>query len=156
MRVMSATGNCGRCAVARGFTLIELLVVMAILVMTAAALPLALDRTLPGRRVSVTAQKVVVAMRDAGSQSVAQGRPITLEFRDRALVSDFGVTVSFPAATRVVLTDADGRPLQRINVYPDGSADSARFEVRERTHVRVVAVSGHTGRVTLEERRRAL
>jgi general secretion pathway protein H len=154
MRATLATGSAPARVFERGFTLIEMLVVMAVVILVSSALPLALDRTLPSRRVAVTAQKVVTAMRDAGSQSVATGRAVILELRSGALVSEAGVSVSFPATTRVLLTDLDGRPLNRVRLYPDGSSDSARFEVRERAHVRVVAVRGETGRV-MEEPLRA-
>jgi general secretion pathway protein H len=134
----------------RGFTLIELLVVIAILVMLAAAFPVALDRTLPGRRVAVTAQRLVSAVRDAESRSLLRGKPVTLQMSDAGLVSGEKVAVEFPATTRVALLDADGRALKSIIAYPDGSATAARFEVSERKHARSVVVSSNTGRVSLQ------
>jgi prepilin-type N-terminal cleavage/methylation domain-containing protein len=134
----------------RGFTLIELLVVIAILVMLAAAFPVALDRTLPGRRVAVTAQNLVSAVRDAESRSLLRGKPVTLEMSGSGLISGGKVAITFPASTRVALVDADGRALKSIVAYPDGSASAARFEVSERKHARVVVISSNTGRVSLE------
>jgi general secretion pathway protein H len=133
-----------------GFTLIELLVVVAIVVLLSTALPLALDRSLPGRRVALTAQKLVSAVRDAGSQSMSIGQPVDLELSESGLAGGRGIAVTFASTTQVTLVDADGRPLRRLRMYPDGSADSGRFLVRERSHARSVTVSAHTGRVTLE------
>jgi general secretion pathway protein H len=133
----------------RGFTLIELLVVIAILVMLAAAFPVALDRTLPGRRVAVTAQNLVSAVRDAESQSVLRGRPVKLQMSDTGLSNEGKIAVAFPARTRVALVDADGRALENIVAYPDGSVSAARFEISERQHTRSVVMSGTTGRVSL-------
>ena len=133
----------------RGFTLIELLVVIAILVMLAAAFPIALDRTLPGRRVAVTAQNLVSAVRDAEAQSLLHGRPVILQMRDGGLLNSEKVAVTFPARTRVALVDVDGRALESIVAYPDGSVSAARFEISERQHSRSVIISGTTGRVSL-------
>ena len=134
----------------RGFTLIELLVVIAILVMLAAAFPIALDRTLPGRRVAVTAQNLISAVRDAESQSLLRGRPVKLQMTSGGLLSGEKISVTFPATTTVALLDADGHALEGIIAYPDGSASGARFVVSERNHARAVVVSGNTGRVSLE------
>ena len=143
MRATSAIGS--------GFTLIELLVVIAILTMLAAVLPFAIDRAMPGRRVAVTAQKLVSALRDAQSDSLVVGKAVHLEFRDKSgLARDSRLAVSFPTSTRVQLSDADGRPLRDLTVYPDGSMPSVRFDVSERTHRVAVVVSGITGRVALE------
>lgn len=137
----------------RGFTLIELLVVIAILVLLAAAFPVALDRTVPGRRVAVTAQKLASAIRDAESESMLRGVPVKLQMGEGGLVNGGNVAVNFPRATQVALLDHDGRRLDEIVVYPDGSASAARFEVRERAHSRAVVVSGNTGRVSVEAKR---
>jgi general secretion pathway protein H len=156
MRATSATGKTpSGSSLGGGFTLIELLVVIAVLVLLSSALPLALDRTVPGRRVTVTAQKLVGAVRDASSQSVLAGRSVSLEMHEQGLSDGARISVPFPSATRVTLADADGRPLRRLTVYPDGSADGANFVVSERGHLRTVAVSSLTGRVTLEAMRNA-
>jgi type II secretion system protein H len=143
MRAISATG--------RGFTLIELLVVIAILTMMAALLPVAFDRALPSRRVAVTAQRLVSALRDAQSDSLTRGKPVHLQFDEQSgLRRASGRTVTFPASLHVSLADADGRPMRAITVYPDGSTIGARFEVSERSHRAFVAISGITGRIALE------
>jgi general secretion pathway protein H len=144
MRAISATG--------RGFTLIELLVVIAIVTTLAALLPVAIDRALPGRRVAATAQRLVSALRDAQSDSLATGEPVHLEFRENAgLVRASKLAVAFPSATQVRLADAEGRPVHDLTAYPDGSMVSARFEVSERSHHAAVVISGITGRVALGE-----
>jgi len=61
----------------RGFTLLELLVVLAILVMAAALFPLALNRALPARRVTTTADHLIAAVRNAQrrARQVATNHP---------------------------------------------------------------------------------
>jgi general secretion pathway protein H len=134
-----------------GFTLLELMVVMAILAMLTVILPVAFDRTMPGRRVETTAQRIAAAVRDARSASVATGRPVELEFGEHTDLTRGGIrVVSIPAPTQVRLVDSDGRRLRVLVAYPDGSMRGGRFEVSERVHHSIVAVSGTTGRVELE------
>ncbi|MEJ1962974.1 MAG: prepilin-type N-terminal cleavage/methylation domain-containing protein [Gammaproteobacteria bacterium] len=150
---MSATGSAqlraacvGRQA---GFTLMELLVVIAILVLLTSALPLAFDRALPGRRVVVTTQKLLSAIRDAQSLSIASGRPVRLVF-DGSALSGERVSVKFPATTRVELKDAEGLTLRAVAAYPEGTLTEARITVSERTYRRALRLSGLTGRITVE------
>ena len=143
MRAISATG--------RGFTLIELLVVIALLTMVAALIPVAFDRALPSRRVAVTAQRLVSVLRDAQSDSLVGGKPVRLQFDEHGgLVRRSKPAVSFPASTRVRLSDGDGRPMREVTMFPDGSTADARFEVSERAYRAVVVLSGITGRIALE------
>jgi general secretion pathway protein H len=153
MRAMSATGSArlhaacvGRQA---GFTLMELLVVIAILVLLTSALPLALDRALPGRRVVATTQKLLSAIRDAQSLSVARGRPVHLML-DGSGLSGERVSVKFPVTTRVELKDAEGLTLRAVAAYPEGTLTEAQITVSERTQQRTLRLSGLTGRITVE------
>jgi len=158
MRVTSGTNSRTRLHPfrERGFTLIELLVVLAILVMMASLLPLAIDRVLPSRRVATTSQRLITAIRDAQSESLASGRPVLLELDARAGLSRSArVVVGLPPATTVRLEDLDGHPLRELTVQPDGSLPAARFEIESVNHSSTVVVSGMTGRVTLEGNRRA-
>ena len=158
MRATSATGSARRPAACvcrqAGFTLMELLVVIAILVMLTPALPLALDRALPGRRVVATTQKLLSAIRDAQSLSAARGSPVRLQLDGSGLSGD-RVSVRFPATTRVELKDADGLSLQAVSAYPEGTLTEARIVVSERAHRRTLRLSGLTGRVTVEVPTRA-
>jgi prepilin-type N-terminal cleavage/methylation domain-containing protein len=143
MRATSATG--------KGFTLVELLVVVTILVMLAALFPVAMDRALPGRRVAVTSQRLMAAIRDAQSDSLASGRPVRLELDASAgLTRNARVAVGLPPSTQVRLTDREGRPLRELVVQPDGSVPAARFEVSAGPHRSAVLLSEMSGRVTLE------
>jgi len=125
-----------------GFTLLELLVVLAILVLAAAALPLAIDRTLPARRVSVAGERVRSALIDAELRSIASGRPVEL-------ASDT-LKRSTPSHVELNLTAPDGAPLDRVVVFPDGSSSGAHFMLTEGRHRSSVELSSVTGRVTVE------
>ena len=150
----SATGS------TRGFTLLELLVVLAILVMAAALFPLALNRALPARRVTTTADHLIAAVRTAQAASTANGRPVTLTINAEGLsvgARDAGqarARWSFPASVRVTLTDAGGGAApSALTVFPDGSAQAMRFDVQAGAHETVVTLSGLTGRLFVERRR---
>jgi len=158
MRATSVTGSAQRptASVGRqaGFTLMELLVVIAILVLLTSALPLALDRALPGRRVAATTQKLRAAIRDAQSLSAARGSPVRLEL-DASGLSGGRVAVRFPATTHVEVKDAEGLSLRAVSAYPEGTLTEARITVSERTHRSTLRLSGLTGRVTVEVPTRA-
>jgi len=149
----SATGS------TRGFTLLELLVVLAILVMAAALFPLALNRALPARRVTTTADHLIAAVRNAQAVSTASGRPAILTINAEGLsvgARDAGqarARWSFPASVRVTLTDAGGGAASALTVFPDGSAQAMRFDVQAGAHETVVTLSGLTGRLFVERRR---
>ncbi len=123
----------------RAFTLLELLVVMAIVAMAAAAVPLALDRLLPARRVAVAADRLRAAVREAQTSSLLSGRPITLDLAQ----------ISLPRSVHVSLQGA-GPPTGTLIVFPDGSAQNARLAVAEGEHLSVVRVSALTGHVSVE------
>jgi general secretion pathway protein H len=133
MRRTSEIGSRGR---SFGFTLIELLVVIAILVLISTAIPLVLDHALPERRVAVAADRLVTAIHAAQATSIATGKPSA---------------IVLPGEVRI--TDPDGRGLDAVYMFPDGSANAARFEIRDGDHRRAVVVSGLTGRVKLERPR---
>ena len=139
----------------RGFTLLELLVVLAILVMAAALFPLALNRALPARRVTTTADHLIAAVRNAQAASTASGRPVTLTINAEGLsgAGQARARCSFPASVRVTLTDAGGGAApSALTVFPDGSAQAMRFDVQAGAHETVVTLSGLTGRLFVERR----
>lgn len=139
-----------------GFTLLELMVVMAILVLVAMLFPVALDRALPGRRASTTAERLASTVREAQGSSLLSGRPIVLTVRGHGLVTQdeatsapIGRALTFPASTGIALTDLEGRAVPALVVYPDGSAQAVRFDVDDGGHRRAVLVSAVSGRVSL-------
>jgi len=139
-----------------GFTLLELMVVMAILVLVATLLPMALDRALPGHRVTTTAERVVSMIREAQGSSMLSGKPITLTVRGHDLVAQDAVTsaaigrpLAFSSSTTVSMVDLDGRIAAALVVYPDGSAQAVRFNVEDSGRRKAVLVSAVTGRASL-------
>lgn len=152
-RRRSVTGN------VRGFTLIELLVVLAILVMAAALFPLALNRALPGRRVSTTADRVVAALNDAEAESAATGRVVTVSLVEGRLEATADNShpvmrpIRFPGSVKVALTDMDGETTTALTVFPDGSAQGGHFAIESGADRSLVAVSGLTGRIAVRRER---
>lgn len=153
---MSGTGSCRpvderrpvrggmeRVRLISGFTLLELLVVLAIMLMMSAAFPLVLDRALPGRRVTVATEHLVVAIREAQARSISQGKPVRVP-----LVT---LTGSLSASTHVVFTDWNGRALSALMLYPDGSAIGGRLLVVDGSHRSTVVVSAFTGSARVNE-----
>jgi len=143
VRRISATGS-GTKAGCAGFTLIELLVVLAILVLVASAFPVVLNRALPGRRVSAAADKLVCAVREMESLSVTSGQPIHRKLNELA--------ASLPASTHVSMTNREGRAIDSLAVFPDGSTSGAYFEIIDGVHRKALVVSELTGRTILEPR----
>jgi prepilin-type N-terminal cleavage/methylation domain-containing protein len=131
-----------------GFTLIELLVALVILVLAAALLPMAFNRFVPARAVSVTSERLVDSIREAQMESQRTGEPISVRLRDGG-VEWGGRSVAFPARVSVVAVDSSGRELEEVPVFPDGSARGARFEIRSSTRYSVVVVSGITGHTSV-------
>jgi type II secretion system protein H len=140
----------------QGFTLLELMVVMAILVMIAAVFPFALDRAMPSRRVSTTAERLVTTVQEAQSASLRTGRPVTVALNGHGLVTQDAVTsatlarpLQLPASTDVRLADLEGHPVAALTVYPDGSAQSVHFDLEDNGHHGAVVVSAVTGRISI-------
>jgi hypothetical protein len=132
------------------------MVVMAILVMIAAVFPFALDRAMPSRRVSTTAERLVATVQEAQSASLRSGRPVTVALKGHGWVTQDAATsatlarpLQLPASTEVSLADLEGRPLAALTVYPDGSAQAAHFDIEDNGHHGRVVVSAVTGRVSI-------
>jgi len=140
---ISVTGSDTKAGSA-GFTLIELLVVLAILVMVAAAFPVALNRALPGRRVNAAAEKLASSVRELETLSITSGQPVRRKVNELA--------VSFPSSTRLTMTSRDGRTVDSFVVFPDGSTTGGYFEIVDGVHRRALVVSELTGRAILESR----
>jgi general secretion pathway protein H len=155
MRVTWGTGNDARAERARrsssaGFTLLELLVVLAIMGLLAATLPLALNRALPGRRVAVTADRIVSALRDAQLESRIAGSRIVLEVRSgQGLTREGHVIVPAPSPLELSAVAPLGAALENLVVYPDGSLTAARVLVRDGSREKRIRITA-LGRVAAE------
>ena len=143
---MSATGN-------KGFTLIELLVVLTILVLMAGLFPLALNRTLPGRKAEAAAQTLVSALRYAQSSSIIGGRDVSVNIdRMKIDITSPARSWSLPAEARFQGSGSGVESRQRVTFFPDGSSDGAVIQVRAGSRSRLITVSGLTGRITVDGR----
>jgi type II secretion system protein H len=150
---MPRTSGTGK---AQGFTLLELMVVMAILVMVATLFPFALDRAMPSRRVSTTAETIASMVHEAEAASALSGKAVALRLRAHALVAQDAATaatvgraVAFPSTTDVRFTNTEGQAVSAVILYPDGSAQSAEFDIEDNGHRGTVRLSGLTGRTLI-------
>lgn len=139
-----------RCA--PGFTLIELLVALAIMVLIAAALPIALGRMLPGRRVTIAADQLVADLQWLQGESIrtrASGQlSLDLEGYTMAIGSS-SRTIALAGTTRIELHAlADARELQHLMFFPDGTATPALLSVADSGRRADLQVSMLTGRVS--------
>lgn len=163
MRGTSATGRGSvrlailRCARRGGFTLIELMVVLAIMVLMAASLPLALNRMLPARRVTVAADALVANIRWLQARSAQTGHPARLSLTQSGyeLAGYELATQPGAAARKVILATSttlrlraseDGRSVTHLTIYPDGTSAAGRFEILDSGRRAVVEISMLTGR----------
>lgn len=157
------TGKCPSSSTAKraiaGFTLLELMVVMAILVLMVSAVPIAINRMMPGRRVAVTAERISTAVRDAQAMSTATGTPVSLEVGRRDItavqvtrrsaqpVSHKVLTTS--SSTELKVNDDDGRPTTAVIVYPDGATSGGSIDIIDGTHQARISISALLGRVSM-------
>lgn len=142
---------------AAGFTLLELMVVMAILVLMASAVPISINRMMPGRRVAVVTERVSTAIRDAQAQSAASGSPIRLEVGQSELTSlqssRAGATgvkqrlVTTATSTTLSAKSFDGRLIPAVMVFPDGATSGGVISIVDGVHRAQVSISALTGRV---------
>lgn len=130
MRATSAIGS------ARGFTLVEMMVVLAIFALLAASLPLALNRFIPARRVTATADQLVADVRRLQSEAASAGAPVRMVVADIALPAS--TTLRFRARE-------DDRVLRELTVYPDGTASAGRFVIADSGRQAVVEIGMLTG-----------
>jgi type II secretion system protein H len=135
-----------------GYTLLELTVVLAIISLIAASLPIAMSRMLPGRRVNVTAERLIADVRWLQTQSSVTSAPARLSI--------------FPSSYRLQTREGDAREVSlaasttlsfcalgdeickaELVIYPDGTSSAGRFEIADSGRRAVVEVSMLTGRV---------
>jgi general secretion pathway protein H len=150
MQPTSATGSTLRRA--RGFTLIELLVVMAIMALLAATIPFAWNRLLPARRVTTTADRLLVDVR--WLQAEAMNRGVTgrllLEQKGYRLEIDHAkpITRSLPSTLTLHFMTAGGvDAVSELRVFPDGTGTPGVFTVEDSGRRAQIELSMLTGRV---------
>lgn len=137
-----------------GFTLLELMVVLGILVLIAVFFPVALDRALPGHRLTAALDQITSTIREAQADSVISGKPVALRLQEHGLDMDNSKAngtvhaLSLPPSIALSLLDAEGQPLKQFVVYPDGSAQGVRLELADSGHHGAVMVSTVTGRIS--------
>lgn len=143
----------------QGFTLLELTVVLAIIVLTTAAIPLALNRMVPKLRLTKAAQQVASIIREAETQSLIRHRAVQLVINDRSISADASLRAEGREAALVVMipeevqfnaTGLSGQPLNSLTVYPDGATTGGSLVLMDSARRALVAVSPLTGRVTME------
>lgn len=146
---MTATSATGKCV--HGFTLIELLVALTIMVLIAGALPIALGRMLPGRRVTVVADRLVVDLRWLQGESIrvqAPGQLTLLPDGYRMQVGHRNRDVALADTTHIQLRSrVDERELRQLQFFPDGTAVAALLWVADSGRNAELEVSMLTGRV---------
>lgn len=138
-----------------GFSLVELLVVVAILTCMALAFPVALDRMLPGRRISATAEKLIINLRELQSRAVVAGRAARIQLSAGGYVvetpgSQRPAEMTLPHGMSLQLTSAaDERAITQIVFFPDGSSTGGTLQLKEGGRRLTVRVSVITARIAL-------
>jgi general secretion pathway protein H len=146
---MPVTSETGRSR-PRGFSLLELMVVLVILGLLAAALPLALGRTMAATRVRATAAALGSRLRDLSSMSVSTGQVLTADFAaDRLLTSAKVVKARWDARVEVRAQDVGGKRIARVTFYPDGSVTAAHIKVREDGYAVWIVIQPWSGRIRI-------
>lgn len=135
-----------------GFTLIDLLVALAIMVLIAASVPTALSRLLPGRRVTVTADRLAADLQWLQSESLRLKAPGQFTLLDEGYRMDVGRverSAELASTTKITLhARADGRDLQRLLLFPDGSAQPGRIVILDSGRRAELEVGMLTARIT--------
>jgi Tfp pilus assembly protein FimT len=132
--------------------LIELLVALAIMVLIAAALPIALGRMLPGRRLTVAADQLVTNLQWLQAESIRDRAPGQLTLLPDGYRMEVGPSerrVIIAETTQIHLGDPAGeRELQRLTFFPDGTAVPALLAVADSGRRVDLEVRMLTGRVS--------
>jgi type II secretion system protein H len=146
MRATSAIGE-------RGFTLLELMVVLAIIVLMAAAWPIASAQIFGAQRLRDEAQQLAGAVRlgqmTARITGVQEELRISPDGTTYSIVTDehhlpHGMTLHLRAQSE----DASARPLI---LFPDGSSTGAVLNLSLRDRVAVLQILRMTGRLEVSE-----
>jgi general secretion pathway protein H len=144
MRAKSATGS-------RGFTLLELLVVLAIIVLIAAAWPLASSHVFAAQHLRNESQELAAAIRvaqmTARTTGVAQELTISRQGTAYQIASE---RHELPQGVALYIRGESGdTPDARFLVFPDGSSSGAMLVVSLQEHTATLRVLPATGRVEM-------
>jgi hypothetical protein len=124
---------------------------MTILVLVAGLFPLALNRTLPSRRVDAAAQTVWGALRYAQSLSTVTGRSVSVLFHGDEVEVDLSSRKWRLPADALIRADAAGEaPRKQLTFLPDGTSDGATIDLHVASRSQTVRVSALTGRIEIE------
>jgi general secretion pathway protein H len=157
MPAISATGDHAAVRAlqrdSQGFTLIELLVVLMIMVLIAASLPTALTRLLPSRRITVTADRLVTDLQWLQSESIRLRTPGQLTLLGNGYRMEVGQVVvrsaQIASTTQLnIHARGDGRDLDRLLMFPDGSAQPGRIAVTDSGRRAELEIGMLTGRIS--------
>ena len=144
MRATSVTGN-------RGFTLLELLVVLTILVLIAAAWPLASSRVFAAQHLRNEAQRLAGAIRVAQMTARTTGVPqeLTISQEGRAYQISSETHELTQGVTLRIRAESQDTPHARFLLFPDGSASGAMLVISLQKHIATLRVLPVTGRLEL-------
>jgi general secretion pathway protein H len=145
MRAISATGS-------RGFTLLELLVVLAIIVLIAAAWPLASARVFAAQHLRNESQQLASAIRLAQMTARISGQQQELRLSEGGggyrIASD---SHELPQGLTLSIRGESGNAAgERFILFPDGSSSGQALAISYQERVATVRVLPVTGRVELD------
>jgi general secretion pathway protein H len=146
MHAISATGS-------RGFTLLELLVVLTILVLMAAAWPLAAPRVFPAQRLRNEAQQLAADLRVARMTARLTGTRQELGISPRGTgyriaTESHELPDGLTVHLRPVLPSG---PPGTLTLFPDGSSTGGRLDLTFNERQTTVSVAPLTGHVEIVE-----
>ena len=132
----------------RGFTLIELLVVLAMLALLVALVPPAFDRLRESMQYRDTLRRMLVDMRSARQQALAQGREVrfSIDLPARSFGVEGRTPTAVPGSLQIRFTAAQIETIaqQKVSIrfHPQGGATGGTVEL--------VRASGAGTRLTVD------
>jgi hypothetical protein len=131
--------------------LIELMVVLTIITLIAGAMPFALNRILPARRVALTAQTLITNVRWLQIQSSVTGAPgrITLQpsgYQLHVREQKRQVELAHSTLLRFMQPETAAK-LDELVLFPDGTGLPARIEISDSGRRVMLEMSMLSGRL---------
>jgi general secretion pathway protein H len=140
MHVTSATGS-------RGFTLLELLVVLAVIVLIAAAWPLASSRVFAAQHLRNDSQQLAAAIRLAQMIALTSGIPQELMICEEGRAYQVASEAHELSRGVTLRIESGIASNPRFLLFPDGSASSALLVISLEQRTATLRVLPATGRV---------